>query len=197
MLLFSQVLAQITNPAIGNLGNLTTEAFIGGFIRGLISLGLVIGGLAFLFMLIVGGIEWITAGGDKIRTESARRRITNALIGIVVLFSLFAILNFVGCFFGIDFKTINFGPFQVSFGTCRSSGSGNVNDNGGDGGSTNCQPPCTTRYFCSTAGDVSQCCRCVYGNNANGFGPVECCTPPGPSSGNCQTYNVNGCNPAP
>lgn len=130
----SFVLARLTNPAIGNLGNLSTSEFIQGFLRGLITFGFVVGGIAFLFMLILGGIQWITSGGDKIQAESARRRITNALVGIVVLFSLFAILNFVGCFFGIDFRTINFGPFQVSFGTCqRDSGEGNGGGNGGNG----------------------------------------------------------------
>jgi len=117
MYLFPTVLAQITNPALGSLGSMTAEQFIGGFLRGLISLGLVVGGVIFLFMLIVGGIQWITSGGDKVANEDARRRVTNALIGIFLLFSLYGILNLVGCFFGIDFLSITIGPFNVSFGT--------------------------------------------------------------------------------
>jgi hypothetical protein len=109
------VLAQIENLALPGVGS-DPVAFMGGFLRGLISLGLVAGGVIFLFMLIVGGIQWITSGGDKVANEDARRRVTNALIGIFVLFSFYGILNLVGCFFGIDFLSITVGRFNVSFG---------------------------------------------------------------------------------
>lgn len=116
MSLLSPVLAQITNPAIPGLGS-DPVAFLNKFLSALISLGLVAGGVIFLFMLILGGIQWITSGGDKVANEDARRRVTNALIGVFLLFSLYGILNLVGCFFGIDFLSISIGPFNVSFGT--------------------------------------------------------------------------------
>lgn len=116
MSILPTVLAQITNPALGALGSMTATAFLGGFLRGLISLGLVAGGVIFLFMLILGGIEWITSGGDKVANENARKRVTNALIGIFVLFSVYGILNLVGCFFGINFLSITVAQFSVSFG---------------------------------------------------------------------------------
>ena len=68
-------------------------------------------------MLISGGIQWTTSGGDKVANADARRRVTNALIGIFILFSLYAVLNLVGCFFNIDFLSISVGEFEVSFGT--------------------------------------------------------------------------------
>jgi len=38
-----------------------------------------------LIYLLWGGIEWITSGGDKSKTEGARNKITNAIIGLIVL----------------------------------------------------------------------------------------------------------------
>ena len=123
------LLAQtINNPTLGNLGNLNGAQFFDRLFPALVSLGLTIGAIAFLFMLIWGGVEWITSGGDKVRNEAARQRVTNALTGIVILFSVFAILNLVECFFGIGLRQIYVGPFQIGFGngpvlsTCRPVG---------------------------------------------------------------------------
>ncbi len=109
--------AVINNPALGNLGTLNGAQFFDRLFPALVSLGLTIGGIVFLFMLIWGGVEWITSGGDKVRNEAARQRVTNALTGIVILFSVFAILNLVECFFGIGLRQINIGIFQIGFGS--------------------------------------------------------------------------------
>lgn len=144
-MIVSFVYAQLRNPAIGDLGNLSAIEFVQGLLKALIGLGLVIGGVVFLFMLVVGGIQWITAGGDKISLESARRKVANALIGLVFLFSIFAILNLVSCFFGVDFTRINIGPFNVSFGSnpfCpQSSDDGGGGSTPPTGGNPNC--PCS------------------------------------------------------
>jgi hypothetical protein len=52
-----------------------------------------------LIYLIWGGIQWITAGGDKQGTEAARGKITGAIVGIIIVATAFAIyrllLNFI------------------------------------------------------------------------------------------------------
>ena len=55
--------------------------------------------LAFLF-LIVGGIRWITAGGDEKGVAGARGMITGALIGLVIVLVAFALIRLVETFFG-------------------------------------------------------------------------------------------------
>ena len=58
--------------------------------------------IIFVFaMLILGGYGWITAGGDKAKVEEARNRITNAIMGLAILASAFAIYKLVDKFFGI------------------------------------------------------------------------------------------------
>ena len=65
-----------------------------------------IAALLVLFYLIWGGIEWITAGGDKGKVEKARNRITQAIIGLIVLAASTAILSLVQGFLGVTL--INF-----------------------------------------------------------------------------------------
>jgi len=55
--------------------------------------------LAFIF-IVIGGIQWITAGGDKMAAQSARDRITAAVVGLVIVVAAFAlsliVLNVLG-----------------------------------------------------------------------------------------------------
>jgi hypothetical protein len=52
-----------------------------------------IAGLVTGTMIVVGGFQYLTAGGDKGRVEKARSRITNALIGLVLVLSAYVLLN--------------------------------------------------------------------------------------------------------
>ncbi len=56
----------------------------------------------------MGSIEWISAGADVAIVEKARRRITQAMIGLLVLVSSFVIIEFVSqLFFGDEFSILN------------------------------------------------------------------------------------------
>jgi len=132
MYLLTTILAQINNPSLTT--NLTNGAvngvdFTQRLLTAFIASAMVIAGLFFIFMLIFGGIKWITAGGDKGQVEGARKTLTSAIIGIVIVFALYAIVSLVGCtFFGIDLLNINIGELNVSFGACNpfSGASGDV-----------------------------------------------------------------------
>lgn len=62
----------------------------------------IIATLLALAFLIWGGIQWITSGGDKAGIETARKKVTFALIGLVVTFLSFFIINALGVFLGIN-----------------------------------------------------------------------------------------------
>lgn len=68
----------------------------------LINLILVLAGVVAFFFLLWGGLQWILAGGDKDGTEKARKRITAALIGLVIVFSAYAIIFLAGAFLGVN-----------------------------------------------------------------------------------------------
>ncbi len=66
-------------------------------------LGVVMTGAALLLLLYLvwGSIEWITSEGDKGKLEKARSKITQAIIGIIVLAASLAVFNLVQNFLGI------------------------------------------------------------------------------------------------
>ena len=55
-----------------------------------------------LIYLIQGGIQWIASGGDKQRIDQARLKLTYAVIGLVIVFAAFFLVNIVGDFFKIN-----------------------------------------------------------------------------------------------
>ncbi len=57
--------------------------------------------LLSLFFLIWGGFDWITSGGDKQKLHQARQKITLAIIGLVIVFLAFFVVNLVYNFFSI------------------------------------------------------------------------------------------------
>lgn len=72
------------------------------FLSGAIRLVLVVAALAFFFTLVIGGIQWILSGGDKTGAESARKRITGALVGLAIVFLAWAIASLIKSLFGFD-----------------------------------------------------------------------------------------------
>lgn len=109
----AMVLAQsgIVNPVIGNLGNNPTKAKSGAlFVSYFINLWKVIislGSILVMIYFIWGAIDWITSGGDKGKTEAARNKITQAVIGLILLVSSFTLVGFIGkLFFGTDFDIL-------------------------------------------------------------------------------------------
>lgn len=104
--MLSTVFAQINLTPGGNFTNLNAIT-ISSIISALIIIVLIVAALAFLFMLILGGIRYITSGGDKGATESARGQITAALIGLVIVFAAWAIINLINIFFQIDILNLS------------------------------------------------------------------------------------------
>jgi len=67
-----------------------------------INLILIVAALISFFFLLMGGVQWILAGGDKEGTEKARKKITAALVGLAIVFSAYAISFIIKSLFGVD-----------------------------------------------------------------------------------------------
>lgn len=84
-------------PALAQLGEIEVpEGYASNFgtiISSLLNLVMIIAAILVFLYLIMGGIEWITSGGDKGKTESARNKITAAIIGLIILAASYAILQ--------------------------------------------------------------------------------------------------------
>jgi len=66
-----------------------------GIIGAVIEVILILAIVITLFFLILGGIRWMTSGGDQAKISAARSQIIAALIGLVIALAAFAIVNFV------------------------------------------------------------------------------------------------------
>jgi len=75
---------------------------LGLFISRIMGLALVIAAILVFVYLVWGGLQWITSGGDKGKTEEARNRITAALVGLAIVAAAWAVIQLVSYFFGID-----------------------------------------------------------------------------------------------
>jgi len=88
-----------------NLGTIQPPAGIptlGNFAKAVIGLIIIIAFLASFVFLLIGAIQWITAGGEPKATGAARGRITAALIGLAIVASSFVIMKLVENFFGVS-----------------------------------------------------------------------------------------------
>jgi hypothetical protein len=80
-------------------------------VAGLVKFVLVVAALVFFFVLVIGGIQWIMSGGDKTGAETARKRITAALVGLAIVFAAWAIGTLIKTLFGFDIFNLSFTPF--------------------------------------------------------------------------------------
>ncbi len=78
-----------------------------GFISTTIGLMTIVAIIWFAFILITGAIGMMGAGGDKQAMESARKRIANGLVGLVIVIAAIFILDLVGFIF--DIPALNLG----------------------------------------------------------------------------------------
>jgi len=92
---------------IGPLGEFTvseSEAvnLITQVIRNIIGLMTIVAGIWFIFQFIIGGISWLTAGGDKAKIESAQKKITQAIIGLAIVIIAIFIIDLIGTLLGLE-----------------------------------------------------------------------------------------------
>lgn len=76
---------------------------IGSLISGAVAWLLLIAFILAFFYLILGGIAWLTSGGDKAGVEAARNKIIAAIVGLIIVASSWALFQLVGDALGINF----------------------------------------------------------------------------------------------
>ena len=119
MSLLKQVFAQVPKdidlkPKPGTdfagLGNLEVSQIVGL----VVNIFLVVAGIVFFFILVMGGIRWIMSQGDETKVKEARDQVTNALIGLVIVFAAWALTTLIGQAFGLtnllQFKIVPITP---------------------------------------------------------------------------------------
>jgi hypothetical protein len=109
--MLSQILAQrIYNPQIIlPIQNFTGWQYLQRLYPILLILGFIICVVVFVLIIIIGGIQWITSGGERSAIDNARRKVINGITGLVILLLVFFAIIVIGRIFGVNLL----GSFQV------------------------------------------------------------------------------------
>lgn len=107
-------LAQATTPClqgIGPLGQLcgkesTAAQKFSDFISTTIGIMTIVAFIWFIFILFTGAISWLGSEGDKVKVQTAQKRITHGLVGVIFVISAIFLIKLIGAIFGIDFLDI-------------------------------------------------------------------------------------------
>lgn len=57
-------------------------------------------GIWFIFQFIIGAYSWMAAGSDQQAIQNAQQKITNAVMGLVVVVAAYAIISLLGAILG-------------------------------------------------------------------------------------------------
>lgn len=81
----------------------TGAGAISQFLSNFVVLIFSVAGIVLILMIVWGAFDWIISEGDKEKVASARNKIINAIIGIILFSIAFAIIQVLGTFTGFKF----------------------------------------------------------------------------------------------
>ena len=90
---FSQAFADSACPTGSFAGLCFSYDKLGAVVGGFITLGFVLVGIVALGFLVWGGLRWLTSQGEKQAVEEARNHIIAAVVGLVVIFLSYLLVN--------------------------------------------------------------------------------------------------------
>ena len=103
----------IGGPGLGPFGDLGSSVVTNPFgalaqvISLIVGFLTIVAGLFFLFQLLIGGLTWISAGGDKNQLQAAQQKITYAFLGLIVVAAAYGLTALAGTLLGIDILLVN------------------------------------------------------------------------------------------
>jgi len=81
--------------------------------QNIVTAALILAGIVAVILIVLSGIKLITSGGDPKQVEGARKTMTYAIIGLVLILLSFFIIKLIGFMTGVD--CIN----QFGFNSCQ------------------------------------------------------------------------------
>lgn len=74
---------------------------LGGLIGQILVIIIILASILLFIYLVIGGLQWLTSGGDKMAAQAARDRITAALTGLIIVLAAFALVRILEAAFNI------------------------------------------------------------------------------------------------
>ncbi|MDO8551429.1 MAG: hypothetical protein Q7S03_02005 [bacterium] len=97
----AQVDFKVLNSALSGKGFKFTNNTIGGVISDFLPFLFVFAGIILLLYLIWGGFILMTSGGDPKSINSGKGKITNALLGFLIIFLTYWLVQLLQAVFGL------------------------------------------------------------------------------------------------
>jgi uncharacterized membrane protein (DUF373 family) len=93
----------IINPVIKDSASISSNPtnYISNVIQTIITILLIFGTIYFVYHMVLSGYKMISSQGDPKKYEEAQHSLLYALLGIAIVFSIFALLKIAGTIFGI------------------------------------------------------------------------------------------------
>lgn len=95
---FGKIVAPESVEKLG-IGSFGISKFLSMLINFIFAISTVI----LIFMLVISAMQWMLSGGNKDTVAAAQKRLTWAIVGMVILALAFAVANVVGVFTGFSF----------------------------------------------------------------------------------------------
>ncbi len=71
-------------------------------IKNLVNWALIFAGVVALFLIVYAGFKFVTSQGDSTQVDSAKKTLTYAIVGLLLILLSFAILNLIAGLTGVD-----------------------------------------------------------------------------------------------
>lgn len=93
----------ITNPLINNseLQASDPTTYTNNVIQAVFSVFMLVAVIYFIWNVVMAGYHLISTEGDPKKLETAKNQLTYAILGIAVVFMVFALLKFIGVVTGV------------------------------------------------------------------------------------------------
>lgn len=106
--LASPVLAQITDVTPSSVAG-GQFSDLGASIQTIFNFTILIVGIIFVILFLVGGVQYLTAAGNEEQTGKAKRLLVDAVVGLVIVLAAWAVGNFILGRLGVGVTTGNQG----------------------------------------------------------------------------------------
>lgn len=90
---------------LGDFFKFETIESTGTLITNALEMAIGIAALLLLLYLVMGGIQWLTSGGEKTGVAAAKAKITNAFLGLMVVLAAWAVFALTKYMFGVPGAT--------------------------------------------------------------------------------------------
>lgn len=108
MFLTKVAYAQITNPILKNSQTIANNptAYGNNVLQTLITLLIIFAVIFFFFQFIMSGYKMISSQGDPKKAEEAKSSLSSSVVGLIIVLSVFVILNLLINLFGIKLDSL-------------------------------------------------------------------------------------------